>query len=199
MWNSAGRRIGSESACSARSRAGPSVEQREDEELRRALLELAVERALVDVCHRQIVYKQTSDRKRPPAPRMEEIGPAARRAVSPAATSRLDREPWSGEPPNAGSASSTVPSSQQGLGELVCPVSARRIDGDEVPPEATLEATVRLEGSALRRVLDGPRQQPLAVPELTHARVREARERAGAGLAPIGGRDWLPDVVDDSG
>ena len=167
---------------------GPRVEQREDEELRRTLLELAVERALVDVCHRQIVYKQASDRKRPAETRMEEIGPAARRAVSPAGYFAAGMGALVRRASNAGSASSTVPSSSRSSGSLSVQCPARRIDGDEVPPEATLEATVRLEGSALRRVLDGLRQQPLAVPELTHARVREARERAGAGFAPISNR-----------
>src|SRR5262245_10563001 len=41
----------------AMSRAG--VEQREDQQLRRAFLQLAVQGAGVDVCHRQIIYRQT--------------------------------------------------------------------------------------------------------------------------------------------
>jgi stage V sporulation protein SpoVS len=36
------------------------LEEREEEQLGRAFLQLAVERARVDICHRQIVVKQTS-------------------------------------------------------------------------------------------------------------------------------------------
>jgi hypothetical protein len=42
---------------------GPRVEQRENQQLRRSFLQLAVERAGVDICHRQTVYKQTFARQ----------------------------------------------------------------------------------------------------------------------------------------
>jgi len=39
---------------------GPRVEQREDQQFRRSPFELTVERAGVDICHEQIVCRQTS-------------------------------------------------------------------------------------------------------------------------------------------
>ena len=42
---------------------GARVEQRQDQQLRRSALQLAVERAGVHICHEQIVCGQTSDVK----------------------------------------------------------------------------------------------------------------------------------------
>ena len=73
--------------------SGPRVEQREDEQLRGALLQLTVECPRVDICHRQIVCRQIS-----------RVNPGSIRGGKPSSCRKRLRDPvptgegWSHQP-----------------------------------------------------------------------------------------------------